>query len=132
MASSGWENCVKVWDMKLRKQLWQVKHEGVVWCVKVHGDMVISASGDRTMKLWNRDNGRLRHTLQNDTACLNFDICHNILAVAAGDGIYIWSLKDQRRIRKIELGGVVVDVRYQGQQLIAARKSGEVYAIKIE
>ena len=87
---------------------------------------------DKTIKLWNRDDGRLQHTFQHDTACLNFDICHNTLAVAACDGTYIWSLKDQRKIKKIGLGHWVMDVQLQGRSIIAVCYYGEVYAIKME
>ena len=131
LASAGWGSSVKVWNMKLRKQLYEVKHDGRVECVKVHGELVISASLDHTIKLSNRSDGHLLHTLRHDDLCLNFDISNNLLAVAARDGLYIWSLRDQQRIKKIDFYRVV-DVRFQGRSIIAARENGEVYAIKME
>ena len=116
--------------MKFRNQVY-FKHRGSVVCVKLHGDMVISASSDKTIKLSNRSDGLLLHTLRHDDLCLNFDISNNLLAVAARDGLYIWSLRDQQRIKKIRLYWVV-DVRFQGRSIIAARENGEVYAIKME
>ena len=134
MASGGGygEHCyVKVWDMKKRRQLCAIKHDDSVRYVKVHGDVVVSASDDHTVKLWNRSDGRLA-TLQHDKGCNSFDIQNNLLAVAGDDGLYIWSLKHQQTISKIELGNYVYDVRFQQQSIIAVRKKGEVYAIKIE
>ena len=132
MASGSHDYLVKVWSMKLRKQLFEVKYDDWVNCVKVHGDVVISASLDQTVKLWNLDDGRLLHSLQHDEYCNNFDISDNLLSVAASDGLYIWSLSDRRKIKKIKLGDYVSDVRYQGRNIIAAFFNGEVHAIKME
>ena len=125
--------------MKKRKHLYDVEHGENgnlvnVFCVKMHNDMVISASDfDHTVKLSNRSDGQLLHTLRHDNNCYNFDISDNILAVAAADGVYIWSLNDRRKIKKIDLGGWVDNVRYvQGRTIIAVCVNGEVHAIEME
>ena len=131
MASGDDDKSVKLWNMKQQTQLWQVKHDHWVQCVKVHGDLVISASWDKTVKLWTRDNGRLLHTLQHDAECWNFDTRDNVLAVACDDGVYIWSLNDRRKIKKIDLDDVA-DVRIQQRTIIAGCKNGEVHQIEMK
>ena len=117
--------------MRHQQQLWQVKHDGSVYCVKVHGDVVISASKDKTVKLWNRNDGQLLHTLQHDHWCANFDVCDNVLVVAARDGVYIWSLNDRRKIKKINLKEVR-DVRIQQRTIVVGCHNGEVYQIEMK
>ena len=131
MVSGGDDDYVKLWNIRQQKQLWQVKHDDWVNCVKVHGEVVISASDDKTVKLWNRNDGRLLQTLQHDQWCANFDLCNNVLAVAAGDGVYIWSLKDRRKIKKIDLEEVH-DVRIQQRTIIAGCGNGEVHKIEMK
>ena len=118
--------------MKLRTELYRVKHDNSVTCVKLHGHIVISASWDRTIKVSNRNDGILLHTFKHDGWCFNFDMLGNQLSVAADDGIYIWSLSTQERIEKISLGDRVYDVRFQGRSIIAACLNGQVYAVKME
>ena len=137
LASAG-NYCVIVWNMKKRKHLYDVEHgqngNGInVFCVKMHDEMVISASDDHTVKLSNRSDGQLLHTLQHDDNCYDFDISDNILAVATSDGVFIWSLNDRRKIKKIDLGGWVDNVRYvKGRTIIAVCTNGEVHAIDME
>ena len=131
MASGGDDESVKLWDMRHQQQLWQVKHDDTVRCVKVHGEVVISASTDETVKLWNRNDGRLLDTLQHDDYCYNFDVRDNVLVVAARDGVYIWSLNDRRKIKKINLWNVE-DVKIQQRTIIAGCQNGEVHQIEMK
>ena len=117
--------------MKERTELYKVEHDDKVWCVKFHGDVLISSSDDKTVKLWDRKDGKLLHTLRHDDRCYNFDVRDNLLVVGARFCVYIWSLNDRRQLKKINLGFVLA-VRIQGSQVIAACANGEVYGIKME
>ena len=117
--------------MKERTELYKVEHDDKVWCVKFHGDVLISSSCDKTVKLWNRKDGQLLHTLRHDDRCYNFDVRDNLLVVGARDGVYIWSLNDRRQLKKIDLK-MANDVRIQGRKIIAACEDGGVYGIKME
>ena len=131
LASGGLDNRVKLWDIRQQKQLWQVEHDDDVNCVKVHGEVVISASDDKTVKIWNRNDGRQLHNLQHDHWCRNFDVRDNVLVVAADNGVYIWSLNDRRKIKKIDLEEVH-DVRIQQRTIIAGCFNGEVHKIEMK
>ncbi|OAP55806.1 hypothetical protein AYL99_09958 [Fonsecaea erecta] len=51
-------------------------HSAAVNAIQIHGDIVVSASGDRLIKVWNAKTGRLLRTLQGHQkgiACVQFD-----------------------------------------------------------
>jgi WD40 repeat protein len=51
-------------------------HNAAVNAIQINGDLIVSASGDRHIKIWNAKNGRLLRTLQGHhkgIACVQFD-----------------------------------------------------------
>ncbi|KAJ9613876.1 hypothetical protein H2200_002012 [Cladophialophora chaetospira] len=51
-------------------------HSAAVNAIQIHDDLIVSASGDRLIKVWNAKNGRLIRTLQGHQkgiACVQFD-----------------------------------------------------------
>lgn len=51
-------------------------HSAAVNAIQIHDDLIVSASGDRLIKVWNAKNGRLLRTLQGHQkgiACVQFD-----------------------------------------------------------
>lgn len=45
-----------------------VGHTGGVWSSQMSGNIIISGSTDRTLKVWNMDTGHCIHTLQGHTS----------------------------------------------------------------
>lgn len=45
-----------------------VGHTGGVWSSQMSGNVIISGSTDRTLKVWNADTGQLLHTLYGHTS----------------------------------------------------------------
>ncbi|EXJ81858.1 hypothetical protein A1O1_07923 [Capronia coronata CBS 617.96] len=53
-----------------------VGHSAAVNAIQIHGDLIVSASGDRLIKVWNARDGKLLRTLQGHAkgiACVQFD-----------------------------------------------------------
>jgi F-box and WD-40 domain protein 1/11 len=51
-------------------------HSAAVNAIQIHGDLIVSASGDRLIKIWNAKNGKALRTLQGHQkgiACVQFD-----------------------------------------------------------
>ena len=114
-------------------QLFEVTHESYVYCVKVVGEMVISC-GDKSVRIWNLQDGKLLHKLQLSGWCLNFDMNNEktLLAVAHTAGVSIWDFFDKIRISETELS-TVSDVRFneQGTTLIVGQFDGQVSKIDL-
>ena len=69
--------------------------------------------------------------LQHDGPCYNAEINDGILAVATDTGVTIWSLADYTKLKHFDLGWIV-DVRCQGNQIIAGAFDDRVICIKYE
>ena len=66
LANGGPESIVRLWDPKSGKRITKfVGHTDVIRAILISesGDMVLSASGDQTVKVWSVTAGRCMHTL---------------------------------------------------------------------
>lgn len=115
-----------------------MKHDDAVWCVVIHKDMVITASHDKTVRVWEAQTGKLLHTLMHSAWCNNLDISpdQSLLAVAQGiDGaVSVWSLEDFKHMAEIKLqhNGNASDVRFMDSRtLIAGNLTGEINLITL-
>ena len=115
------------------KQVAQMKHDDQVWCVVLHNDMAITASDDKTVRVWETRTGKLMHTLTHSTWCNNVDISPDkrILAVADGDdgGVQFWCMKNWTKLGGVKLGRTT-DVRFLNErEVVAGNYNGEVNTI---
>ena len=124
--------------MSQKKLLVVMKHDDAVWCVVIHKDMVITASHDKTVRVWEAQTGKLLHTLMHSAWCNNLDISpdKSLLAVAQGtDGaVSVWSLENFKHMADIKLqhNGNTSDVRFMDSRtLIAGNLTGEINLITL-
>ena len=113
------------------KQVAQMKHDDEVRCVVLHNDMVITASLDKTVRVWETRTGKLLHTLTHLGGCVNVDINPDktLLAVAHHGGVTLWCLETFTNLGQAELGRVT-DVRFlNNKRIIAGLYNGQVYLI---
>ena len=104
-----------------------------VYCVKVVDKMVISC-GDKAVRIWNVEDGKLSHKLQLLSWCNNFDLNREktLLAVAHTEGVSIWDFLNKIQISETKLSKVK-DVRFneQGTTLIVGQFDGKIFKIDL-
>merc|ERR1711935_1088642 len=107
--------------MRAKKELYRLRHDDKVYCVSFHNDLIISASRDKTTRIWKKSTGEKLHSLVQKGGCVNFDISPSgvLMAVAHTSGITIWSLSDYNKVAEFELG-LTADVRFQTDHKIVA------------
>ena len=114
------------------KQVAQIKHDDKVRCVVLHNEMAITASNDKTVRVWETRTGKLMHTLTHSDWCNNVDISRDktILAVAQDEyGVQFWCMKNWTKLGEVKSGDTT-DVRYlNDRELIAGNYTGEVNMI---
>ena len=127
------DNKVQVWNMTSGSQLYEVAHDGNVYCVKVVDKSLVSC-GDKTVRIWNLKDSTLLHKLSLPSWCFNFDLNSekSLLAVAHDQGVSIWDFTNVIQISEIELDKVS-DVRFNmhGTTLILGQKDGQVSKIDL-
>ena len=117
---------VHVRDMETDKETFRLKHCDTVTCVAFHSDLIISSSAN-TVHIWDKSTGQLRHSLEHDGNCYNFDISPNgeFLVVAHYHGLTIWSfaedyyLPEYEKFADVDLADVR-DARFQTNYEIVA------------
>lgn len=115
------------------KRVAQMKLDDEVNCVAFHNDMVISASDDKMVRVWETRTGKLMHTLTHPTSCRNFEISPDktILAVAHNDdgGVQFWCMNSWKKLGAVKLGKTV-DLKFvNSREVIAGNTLGEVNLI---
>ncbi|KAM6119073.1 F-box and WD repeat domain containing protein 10B [Phoenicopterus ruber ruber] len=92
--SGARDGMVKVWNLESGKCLRTLKHNGVVWVVKMDGTRVVSGCDRGLVKVWCASTGALIKTLQGHQGpvkCLSFDQWH--LVTGSTDGYALgWSM----------------------------------------
>ncbi|NXT40245.1 FBW10 protein, partial [Pelecanoides urinatrix] len=92
--SGARDGMVKVWNLESGKCLKTLKHNSVVWVVKMDGTHVVSGCDRGLVKVWCADMGTLIKTLeghQGPVKCLSFDQWH--LVTGSTDGYVLgWSM----------------------------------------
>ena len=131
LVSGSTDNKIQVWNMASSSKLFEVSHDGDVWCVKIVGKMIVSC-GDKTVRIWSLEDGTLLHKLQLPSWCDNFDLNSEktLLAVAHTEGVSIWDFSNIIQIMEVELESVS-DVRFNdpGTTLIVGQFNGQVSKI---
>ncbi|NWQ89170.1 FBW10 protein, partial [Burhinus bistriatus] len=92
--SGARDGMVKVWSLESGQCLKTLKHNSVVWVVKMDGTRVVSGCDRGLVKVWRADTGTLIKTLeghQGPVKCLSFDRWH--LVTGSTDGYALgWSM----------------------------------------
>ena len=108
--------------MRTKKKVAVMKHDDEVWCVVLHNDTVISASHDKTVRVWETRTGKLMHKLEHSTNCNNLDISPDkkILAVSVDKkGVALWDMRSYEKLGEVDVGDTQ-DVRFLNDQTIIA------------
>ena len=133
LVSGSTDNKIQVWNMASSSKLFEVSHDGDVWCVKIVGKMIVSC-GDKTVRIWSLEDGTLLHKLQLPSWCWSFDLNSEktLLAVALDRGVSIWDFANRIEISEIKLD-MVTDVRFneQGTTLIVGQFDGQISKIDL-
>ena len=133
LVSSSKDFKVQVWSLETNRKLFEVAHESNVHCVKVVDKMVISC-GDKAVRIWSLEDGKLLHKLHLPDRCRNFDLNSekSLLAVAHDQGVSLWDFSNVVQVMEIELY-YVSDVRFNehGTTLIVGQKQGQVSKIDL-
>ncbi|XP_062448106.1 F-box and WD repeat domain containing protein 10B [Rhea pennata] len=92
--SGAKDGMVKVWDLESRKCLKTLKHNNIVWVVKMDSTRIVSGCDKGLVKVWYADTGTLIKVLeghQGPVKCLSFDQWH--LVTGSTDGYALaWSM----------------------------------------
>ena len=102
LASGSYDKKVRVWNMKMNRQVAQFQHESDVRCVQLHNTLVLSASLDNSVKIWELETGEALHKLAHSGSCNNFDLSpsQTVLAVACQNAVVLWDFKTAKLFRR--------------------------------
>jgi WD repeat-containing protein 48 len=119
LASGGPEGCVRVWDPRSGKPITKfVGHTDNVRAILVseHGNMVLSASSDTTIKLWSVTAGRCLHTLSmhNDSVWSLHSTHPGLEIFHSSDRSGLIAKTDVRNVAEIEEGICVAVCQEKG------------------
>ena len=78
-------------------------HDEIVWAVEVAGNRLLSASADKTIRMWDIDSRRCEHVLEDHARpVLSLAVCGNKLFSGSYDyTIKVWSLDTLQRVRTL-------------------------------
>lgn len=117
IASGGRDKNLKIWNTvgECKFNVEQNAHTDWVSCVKFHQDtktpIVVSASWDRTIKVWDNQTMTLKHTFTGHTAQINsLDMAPKTSYLASGgkDGkAMIWNMLEGKFLGETEVGSPI-------------------------
>ena len=78
-------------------------HDEIVWAVEVAGNRLLSASADKTIRMWDIDTRRCEHVLEDHARpVLSLSVCGNKLFSGSYDyTIKVWSLDTLQRLKTL-------------------------------
>ena len=114
-------------------------HEAAVWAVAItpDGQRALSASDDRTLKLWNLQSGQLEQTLTGHEAAVWAVAItpdgQRALSASSDRTLKLWNLQTGEEIASIALDGALfsVVVSNDGVTVVTGDRAGSVYCFKI-
>ena len=55
---------LQIWNMSTKASLQQIRgHNGGIWALQYRGNLLVSGSRDKTLRVWQLDTGVCRYTL---------------------------------------------------------------------
>jgi len=86
-------------------------HKGGIYALKSHGDTLVTASGDKSIRIWNMTTGECTHILNGHTSgvcCISYDDVEKIIVSGSWDKtIRVWNLKNgESKILRAHVNGV--------------------------
>ena len=136
IASGGDDAKVKLWDTAGNLLQTMSGHTGSVYGVKIspNGSYVVSASKDKTIKIWDAANGSLVRTLTGHTAdvkCVDIsDDGTKIVSGGADSLIKIWDFNSGAQLKSFKNTGsgivYAVDFSPNGKYIAAGTANGDV------
>lgn len=120
---------------KQTKALWKSMafygHGGPVWCCSFTEDgKMVSGSYDRTVKIWNVDNGKCEHTLRGHSEWVScIDTQGSMLYSGSWDStVKIWNLQTRQTVGTLynPMGNAIYCLQASGNQLITGCRSHTV------
>lgn len=114
-----------------------VGHTGAVLGVAVHGNRVVTASLDRTLRIWNAETGEVERTLTQHAGavhCVAFEPGGGRIASGSEDRtLRLWDVMSGRLVR-ISRGfdGSVLSVAWGAHGLFAGASDGRVRRVDVE
>ena len=137
LASGSYDSKVQARNMETNVKLFEVAHNGPVYCVKLVGNRLVSC-GDTTIRIWSLADGSSLHTLYLPGLCINFDLNSEgtLLAVAHYQGVSIYNFSSLDKIaekKPATPNSYVSDVRFNepGTKLIIGQYNGQVSKIDL-
>ncbi|ODN30069.1 hypothetical protein A4H02_07115 [Fervidobacterium thailandense] len=131
---SVWRKVGTVAEFVLEKVL--ADHAASVRDIVVYGELLISASSDRTIKVWNRKTGRLLNTITWHGAYVwALDISGNVLVSGDWEGrIFTWKILnvsgDLSQTDAFNVSGSISDLKYWKDGIVFTTLEGEVGILK--
>ena len=139
--SASNDTTIQVYSLAMRKTVKTLNHSKSVYCVSFGpistwlASKLISCSGDKTLRIWNVENGKTKDEFKHDNWCWSFDIDQNgdTLAVACDKVVSIWSIRDHRKMADIKTDSYAMDVRFNkfNNTIVAGCNKGGVYKITL-
>ena len=135
--SGSSDNTVQVWNMETEKKLWEFDHGDEVKSIIIRDDWVITCCEDKSVLVLALETGVELHRLcDHPSECQNVDLSPNkaVLAVACNSAVVLWDMKRLVKIKEMELGPDIMDLRFNpsGDRLIVGLKEGEVFKIEMK
>ncbi len=124
MAAGTTDGLVQIWDVRdiEDKPLREFKgHTKRVWAVAIYGDNLISASQDKTAKIWNIKTGKIIHTLQHTDPVSSIAISGDILFTGSADNtIRMWNIKTGKLLHTLKgHTDTVYSIAVSGNKLVS-------------
>ena len=124
--------------MNLKRELFRLKHDEEVNCVRFHNDLIISTSWDKTTRIWKITGEHFQIMAHKGGPCtLDISPSGEFIAVGHENGVEIWSLTwpgrsvgpHVNKVAELELGDVA-DVRFQtDHKIVAVVQNGSFHLI---
>ncbi|WVN88676.1 uncharacterized protein L203_103889 [Cryptococcus depauperatus CBS 7841] len=113
LATSSFDESAIIWDVRRNSELWRIPaHADAIWCVAwdTDGEMILTASADGLIRLWDANSGQCLKTIDNDS---NSPVSHAAFT-RPSSFLYSSTLSSKLRIYNIHSGKAIRTFRAPG------------------